>query len=94
MEHSLHIACNHFVEAISPASPDAIHKKVKDALKKASPNGELDLHQFDNKLTDLGLENNGEPETNEGDDTDVEFSSGDALRKALVLVKQACIHGI
>jgi hypothetical protein len=62
MEHSLHIACKHFVEAIAPASPAAIRRKVQD---------------------------------NEGDDTDtdVEFSSGDALGKALALVKQVSIHG-
>jgi hypothetical protein len=85
MEHSLHIACKHFVDAIAPASPAAIRKKVKAALRKASANGELDLHQFDNELTDVGLE---------GDDTgtDDEFSSGDALGKALALVKQVSIH--
>jgi hypothetical protein len=91
MEHSLHIACKHFVEAIAPASPATIRKKVKDALENAWPNGELDLHQFGN---DLNLENNGEPEDNEGEDAEVEFSSGDALGKALALVKQVHIHGI
>jgi hypothetical protein len=68
MEHSLHIACKHFVEAIAPASPAAVHKKVNSG-------------------------GNGDGNNSEDDDTDVEFSSGDALGKALALMKQVSIHG-
>jgi hypothetical protein len=84
MEHSLHIACKHFVEAIAPASPAVIRKKVSDALN-TSQNGEP---------TDLSLEDNGEPEDSEGEDVDIEFSCGDALWKALALVRQVCIPSI
>jgi hypothetical protein len=94
MEHSLHIACKHFVEAIAPASLAAIYKKVKDVLQRASANGELDLHQYDSKLMDIGLESDSDPNNNESDDADTEFSSGDALGKALALVKQVNTHGI
>jgi hypothetical protein len=84
MEHSLHIACKHFVETIAPASPATIRKKVKAALQIASMNGELDLNELDNELATLDLENSEDS----GDDADVEFSHGDALGKALALVKQ------
>jgi hypothetical protein len=94
MEHSLHIACKRFVKAIAPASLAAICKKVKDVLQKASANGELDLHQYDSKLMDIGLESDGDPDNNESDNTDTEFSSGDTLGKVLALVKQVSTHGI
>ncbi len=84
MEHSLHIACKHFVEAIAPASPAMIRKKVRAALQIATVNGELDLDELDNELATLDLEHTEDS----GDDTDVEFSHGDALGKALALVKQ------
>ena len=84
MEHSLHIACKHFVETIAPASPAMIRKKIKAALQIASVNGELDLDELDNELATLDLENSEDS----GDNADVEFSHGDALGKALALVKQ------
>jgi hypothetical protein len=86
MEHSLHIACKHFVETVAPASSSTIRMKIKAALQAASANEDLDLDGLDNdlELAALGLENT------EGcdDDTDVEFSHGDVLGKALALVKQ------
>ncbi|KAF8799820.1 hypothetical protein BYT27DRAFT_7217371 [Phlegmacium glaucopus] len=51
MEHSLHIACKHFVETIAPASPREVRKKVRAALKKATGiTGDLDLDELDNAL--------------------------------------------
>ncbi|KAK2461047.1 hypothetical protein APHAL10511_006936 [Amanita phalloides] len=89
MEHTLHVACKHFVKTIAPASPHAICKKVKDALKCAGLDGELDIDQFDDELVGLRLDgsDNGDNGDNHDHD-DIEFPPGEALGKALVLVKQ------
>jgi len=71
MEHSLHIACKHFVETVTPASPSAIHKKMKMAFK--------------HPILDFGnMEYNSEADKN----SEHKYTSGDALGKALALVKQ------
>jgi hypothetical protein len=90
MEHLLHIAVKHFVEAVAPASPMSIQKKVKVALKKAQDEGQLNLNQFNNTLTALDLDDIGDPLDDGGnsEDDDAEFTSGDSLSKALALVKQ------
>ena len=72
MEHSLHIACKHFVEAVAPVSPSAICKKMKMALKHP-------ILDFDD------MEYNSEADEDNSED---EYTSGDALGKALALVKQ------
>jgi hypothetical protein len=94
MEHSLHIACKHFVETIAPASPTAIRKKVQAAIKTVrAANGDLDLDKLDDALATLDLENaeDDDPDSDAGDD-EVEFTHGDALGKALALVKQVGVH--
>ena len=55
MEHSLHVAAKHFVEAVTPASPTAICKKVKAAIQKAKASGTLDLNEVDQALSDVDL---------------------------------------
>jgi hypothetical protein len=30
MEHSVHVACKHFVEAVAPAHPTTIHNKINN----------------------------------------------------------------
>jgi hypothetical protein len=91
MEHSVHIAAKHFVEAVAPASPATICQKVKTAKQ----NGTLDLGNFDVALADLGFregEDGGggleEEDPEDDDNEDDDFTSGDALGKALALVKQ------
>jgi len=86
------MASKHFVEAVAPASPTTICQKVTTALKQAKQNGTLDLDNFDVALADLGF---GEGEDRGGglagdDDNneDEDFTAGDALGKALALVKQ------
>ena len=95
MEHSLHVASKHFVEAVAPASPTSICKKVKAALVKARNNGELNLDEFDEALSSIDLENVGDQNDGDGDedddgndDDDSDFTPGDSLGKALALVKQ------
>jgi hypothetical protein len=91
MEHALHITYKHFMKSVTPASPHAIHKKVKKVLKRASLDGDLDLDQLYDELVGLGLgPNDGNDDEGDNDD-DMEFSAGDALRKALALVKQVFI---
>ena len=89
MEHSLHIACKHFVKTIAPASLKSIHKKVHAALKKAmSAEGNLDLDELD--ATNFNLDNLEDPNDKDSEDSDDEagFTPGDALGKALALIKQ------
>ena len=96
MEHSLHLAAKHFVEAVAPPSPTSIHKKVKAALVKAHINGGLNLDEFDKALSEIDLENvgdqgDGDENGNGDDDGDYDessFTPGDSLGKALALVKQ------
>lgn len=93
MEHSLHLASKHFVEAVAPPSPTSVRKKVKAALLKAHNNGKLNLDEFDKVLStiDLGDQSDGDGES-DGDDGgyDSNFTPGDSLGKALALVKQVC----
>ena len=85
MEHSLHLAAKHFVEAVAPASSSTIRKKVKDALKRSRHNGEVDLDEFDDELSQINVEELVE----DGDmDSGDEFNPGDSLGKAIALVKQ------
>ena len=101
MEHSLHVAAKHFVEAVAPASPTAIRKKVKAAIQKAKASGTLDLNEVDQALSDVDLlqewdvdgvngDENDSPDIDDSDSDD--FSSGDSLGKAIALVKQ--VHSI
>jgi hypothetical protein len=99
MEHSLHVACKHFVEAVAPASPTAIRKKVKAALNRVKNSGSLDLDNNDalsvfdwDDIEDL--EDNNAGEADEDDDSDTEFTAGDALGKAFALVKQVSTENI
>jgi hypothetical protein len=86
MEHSLHIAAKHFVEAVAPATPTTIRKKVNSALKKAHKNGHLDLDNIDTVLS--AINGDGDDEDDEDDEGDINFTSGDSLGKAIALVKQ------
>jgi hypothetical protein len=54
------------------------------ALAKAQDDGELDLDVFNEALISIDLENVGE----ESEDDNTDFMPGDALGKALALVKQ------
>jgi hypothetical protein len=95
MEHSLHIACKHFVETVAPASPQSIRKKVRAALKKATGvEGDLDLDKLNNVLASFDLDELEDQDPDdpdgEGSDEEAEFTPGDALGKALALVKQVC----
>ena len=97
MEHSLHIAAKHFIEAVAPTSLTAICKKVKAAIWKAKASGNLDLDEVDQALSDVDLmqdrdvdANDSDPDVNDMDSGDSDFSSGDSLREAIALVKQVC----
>lgn len=65
MEHAIHIACKHFVEAVAPTSP----------------------RKFKGKANAANQPSDG-PSANEEESSDDEFTPGDALGKALALVKQ------
>jgi len=104
MEHSLHIAAKHFVEAVAPASPTSLRKKVKAALQKAQADGDLGLGELDAVLAGVNLTQEFASMDDEdtalldtdSDSESEDFRSGDSLGKALALVKQACssIHSI
>ncbi|KAG6806576.1 hypothetical protein H0H92_010774, partial [Tricholoma furcatifolium] len=82
MEHSLHLAAKHFVEAVAPASPKSLRKKIEAALSRARELGALDLDELDKALSQFNLD--ALDDMNEEDD----FTPGDSLGKALALVKQ------
>jgi hypothetical protein len=96
MEHSLHIAAKHFVEAVSPSSPISIRKKVKAALAKARDNGELGLNEFNEAVASINPGDQGDSDSDsddedgngDKDDDYSDFKPGDSLGKALALVKQ------
>jgi hypothetical protein len=86
MEHSLHLSAKHFVEAVTPSSPKKIAQKVKCALTKAQHEGDIDLEQLNMELEGFdGEDDSGEDEDG---DHDTDFNVGDAVGKALALVKQ------
>ena len=91
MEHSLHIACKHFVETIAPALPVALCKKVHAAIKKAKDaDSNVNLDKPDDALATLNLKNaegSDDPDSDRSDN-ELEFTAGDVLAKALALVKQ------
>jgi hypothetical protein len=87
MEHSLHIAAKHFIEAVAPASPANLRKKIKAVLHQARVDDNLDLDGLDTMLSDVDLTQ--EFAGTDGSDSENEdFTSGDSLGKALALVKQ------
>ena len=77
MEHSLHIALKHFVEAVALVSPTSICKKVKVALVKAHNDGELDLDEFDKPLSMIDLENGDQGDGDGDGDGDRDNGDGD-----------------
>jgi hypothetical protein len=70
MEHSIHIASKHFVEAVAPTSSSMICKMVKATLQWAKQNGNLDLDDFDTELAKLDINNleNGNRKDKDNDD--------------------------
>jgi hypothetical protein len=69
-----------------------ILKRIRNTLKQAQDgNGNPDLDQVNADLATLELDPSGTGgNLDECDDDDEEFGSGDAIGKALVLVKQVC----
>jgi hypothetical protein len=93
MEHSVHIACKHFVEVVAPASLTTICKKVKAALQQAKKNGDLDLDSIDSELAELRINewddgNRDEEDRDITEKADEGFTTSNVLGKALALVKQ------
>jgi hypothetical protein len=88
MEHSLHLAAKHFVQAVAPSSPRTVTRKVKKAFDRATKNGDLDLDSLDRELVGFSFDD-GDDESEDSDDDDVSgFDVGDSLGKALALVNQ------
>ena len=75
MEHSLHLAAKHFVQAVAP------HCKKRGASATDS-DGE------DNG--DNGDDEDGNEDDDDDDDDDEVIDAGDSLGKAIALVKQVC----
>jgi hypothetical protein len=70
MEHSLHLAAKHFVEAVAPASASSIRKKVKAALRSALDGGDLNAHEFDEVLFSMKAKGRGRVAVGPSDDYD------------------------
>jgi hypothetical protein len=86
MEHSVHLSASKVVESVSPVPSAAILKRIWNTIKQAlDANTDPDLDQVDADLATLERE----PRNNEDEsDNDGDFGSGDAVGKALALVKQ------
>jgi hypothetical protein len=92
MEHSLHLAAKHLVQAIAPLSPRAVASKVKKALQAAQVNGDVDLDILDRELVGFSFDD-GDDESGDDDGGDMTgFDVGDSLGKALALVSQVCVN--
>ena len=87
IEHAVHISASKVVESVSPAPSAAIVKRIRGTIKRAlDGNANADLDQVDADLATLQRK----PGSNDEDesDNDEDFGSGDAVGKALALVKQ------
>jgi hypothetical protein len=89
MEHSVHVLSSKVVESVSPASSATILKRIRNTIKRAQDdNANPDLSKVDADLAALEHDPGGrDGNLDESDDED-DFGSGDAVRKALSLVKQ------
>jgi hypothetical protein len=106
MEHSVHLGAGHFVEGVSPTSTSTVIKKVQNTSRQArvdegdgdDHDGSDDDHQAqddDGDGDDGDHDGNDDDGDNDGDDDDDddddEFDTGDAVGKALGLIKQVNI---
>ena len=88
MEHAVHLAASKVIESISPTPRAAILKRLRKTIQQArDDNRDPDLEQVDTDLATLERDPDGDGNLDEFDDGE-EFGSGDALGKALSLVKQ------
>ena len=84
MEHSIHLGASHFVNGVSPTSNSKIIRKVQSASRRRKENDGSDGNNGD--------DNNGD----DNDDND-SFNTGDAVGKALGLIKQVypfCLYSL
>ena len=92
MEHSVDLLAKTFVQAISPASPQRILKKMKKLFKDAR----FDLDDLDARLANFDFEENGDDgdagEGSEDEEVDYAEETADAIGKALYLVKQVSFY--
>ena len=98
MEHSVDLSAKTFVQAVSPASPRRIFKKMKKLFKDASIDGSgaFDLDDLDARLANFDFEENGDAgdagEDSEDEEVDDAEETADAIGKALYLVKQVSFY--
>jgi hypothetical protein len=86
MEHAVHLSASKVVESVSLAPSAAIVKRIRGTIRRAlDGNANPDLDQVDADLATLQRDPGGNDES----DDDKDFGSGDAVGKALALVKQA-----
>jgi hypothetical protein len=87
MEHSVHLAAGKVVEGVSLTSHAKLVTKLRNAIKHTrNEDDETDLDKLNLKLANMDL-NQGD--TDDSDDEE-EIDAGDAVGKALALVKQVC----
>ena len=95
MEHSLHLAAKHFVQAVAPSSPQKVAQKIKHVLQKAQVNGDVDLHEPNKEFIGFSFDDGGSGDENNSDEddcNDTNFNAGDSLGKAQALVNQASFN--
>jgi hypothetical protein len=88
MEHLVHLTARKVVEGVSPTSSAKLVTKLRNAIKRAqNDDDETDLNKLDVKLTNMDLDQADDDSDDDADDID----AGDAVGKALALVKQVCL---
>ncbi|KAL0958654.1 hypothetical protein HGRIS_014979 [Hohenbuehelia grisea] len=93
MEHSVHLSASHVVAEISPTTSQALVRKARKALKKATAHGHVDLEALETAVARCDLESDGDEDEdidadNVESDAEETEEVADALGKALALVKQ------
>jgi hypothetical protein len=87
MEHSVHLAAGKVVEGMSPTSHAKLVTKLRNAIKRArNEDDETNLDKLDLELANMDLD---QGDADDSDDKE-EIDAGDAIGKALALVKQVC----
>lgn len=77
-EHILNLAARHFVDAVAPTPQAALMKKIRQALDNGN---DADLDTLNKQLSSMDV-------SNDDDDDDTLFNTGDSLGKALALIEQ------
>jgi hypothetical protein len=92
MEHTLHLAAQHFMSASAPAPGQAILQRVHDVLNRSLSEAEaFNPDTLDEELREMGFDPDSENDPiPDGEEVAVPFKATDTIGKAMALIKQVC----